>query len=269
MAGRDEQSHPSPRLSVAYGPRCGKGLPCRPRHGHRLTFPARSPLAAPETHVIRSPCTEGSPCCSAPSPTRCAADSWSGRSSSPWRSASAGAVLSSLEEQVPALGAWVPATLFPSRQDPQVAQVILSAIATSIMTVVSIVFAILLMTLTLASTQFSPRILVSFVRDRARNGPWACFSARSPTAWRCCRPRAPCRLRAGGHRHRRHAAGAGRGRLADVLHPPHLAGDQRQPHRRSHRARNRAGDRRADAASAPEFDRRAAPSRAIAMARRS
>jgi uncharacterized membrane protein len=67
---------------------------------------------------------------------------------------------------VPTLSAWVPVTLFPSRQDPQVVQVILSAIATSIMTVVSIVFAILLMTLTLASTQFSPRILVSFVRDR-------------------------------------------------------------------------------------------------------
>src|ERR1700722_12291729 len=79
----------------------------------------------------------------------------------------AGGVLSSLEEQVPMLSAWVPVTLFPSRQDPQVAQVILSAIATSIMTVVSIVFAILLMSLTLASTQFSPRILVSFVRDRA------------------------------------------------------------------------------------------------------
>ncbi len=77
-----------------------------------------------------------------------------------------GAVLSSLEEAVPAIGAWVPITLFPSREDPQVAQVILSSIATSIMTVVSIVFAILLMTLTLASTQFSPRILVSFVRDR-------------------------------------------------------------------------------------------------------
>src|SRR5262249_16045299 len=41
-----------------------------------------------------------------------------------------------------------------------------SSVATSIMTVVSIVFAILLMTLTLASTQFSPRILISFVRDR-------------------------------------------------------------------------------------------------------
>jgi uncharacterized membrane protein len=78
-----------------------------------------------------------------------------------------GGVLSSLEEQVPTLSAWVPTTLFPSRQDPQVAQVILSSIATSIMTVVSIVFAILLMTLTLASTQFSPRILVSFIRDRA------------------------------------------------------------------------------------------------------
>ncbi len=74
----------------------------------------------------------------------------------------AGGVLSSLEEQIPSFGAWVPTTLFPSRQDPQVAQVILSAIATSIMTVVSIVFAILLMSLTLASTQFSPRILVSF-----------------------------------------------------------------------------------------------------------
>ena len=78
----------------------------------------------------------------------------------------AGATLSATEETVPAMGAWIPEILFPSRQDPQVAQAILSAIATSIMTVVSIVFAILLMTLTLASTQFSPRILVSFVRDR-------------------------------------------------------------------------------------------------------
>ena len=77
-----------------------------------------------------------------------------------------GAVLSSVEEAVPSLSAWVPATLFPSHQDAQVAQVILSVIATSIMTVVSIVFAILLMTLTLASMQFSPRILISFVRDQ-------------------------------------------------------------------------------------------------------
>jgi uncharacterized membrane protein len=78
----------------------------------------------------------------------------------------AGAVLSSLEEKFPALSAFVPQVLFPSRADPQIAQAILSDIATSIMTVVSIVFAILLMTLTLASTQFSPRILIGFVRDR-------------------------------------------------------------------------------------------------------
>jgi len=78
----------------------------------------------------------------------------------------AGAVMSSVEEAVPAIGAWIPEILFPSREDPQVAQAILTTIATSIMTVVSIVFAILLMTLTLASTQFSPRILIGFVRDR-------------------------------------------------------------------------------------------------------
>lgn len=78
----------------------------------------------------------------------------------------AGAVFSWLEEVVPAIGDLVPHTLFPSHTDPQVAQVILGGIAASIMTVVSIVFAIVLMTLTLASMQFSPRIIVSFARDR-------------------------------------------------------------------------------------------------------
>jgi len=78
----------------------------------------------------------------------------------------AGAFLSWLEEEFPVASAWVPTVLFPSHADPQVAQVILAGIAGSIMTVVSIVFAILLMTLTLASMQFSPRIIVSFSRDR-------------------------------------------------------------------------------------------------------
>ena len=77
-----------------------------------------------------------------------------------------GALLSWLEETLPAISGWTPPVLFPSRADPQVAQIILAGIAASIMTVVSIVFAILLMTLTLASMQFSPRIIVSFVRDR-------------------------------------------------------------------------------------------------------
>ncbi|HEX4001024.1 MAG TPA: DUF2254 domain-containing protein [Candidatus Acidoferrales bacterium] len=78
----------------------------------------------------------------------------------------AGALLSWFEEVDPSLGDWVPKVLFLSHADPQVAQVILAGIAGSIMTVVSIVFAILLMTLTLASMQFSPRIIVSFARDR-------------------------------------------------------------------------------------------------------
>jgi len=78
----------------------------------------------------------------------------------------AGALLSGAEETMPAISEWVPKALFPSHADPQVAQVILAGIAASTMTVVSIVFAILLMTLTLASMQFSPRILVGFVRDR-------------------------------------------------------------------------------------------------------
>ena len=78
----------------------------------------------------------------------------------------AGAVLSWIEESNPSISDWAPRVLFFSHGDPAVAQVILSDIATSTMTVVSIVFAILLMTLTLASMQFSPRIIVSFARDR-------------------------------------------------------------------------------------------------------
>jgi uncharacterized membrane protein len=78
----------------------------------------------------------------------------------------AGIVWPWLESADPSASNWVPRALFPSHTDPLVAQVILAGIATSIMTVVSIVFAILLMTLTLASMQFSPRIIVSFAKDR-------------------------------------------------------------------------------------------------------
>jgi uncharacterized membrane protein len=78
---------------------------------------------------------------------------------------SAGALFSWLEETTPEVSAWIPKAIFPSHADPQVAQVILGGIGASIMTVVSIVFAILLMTLTLASMQFSPRIMLGFVRD--------------------------------------------------------------------------------------------------------
>ena len=110
----------------------------------------------------------------------------------------AGVFLSWLEEQFPATSAWVPSTLFPSHADPQVAQVILAGIAGSIMTVVSIVFAILLMTLTLASMQFSPRIIVSFSRDRVTQwtlgiflGTFSYCMAALPTARSLPHPFAP------------------------------------------------------------------------------
>jgi uncharacterized membrane protein len=110
----------------------------------------------------------------------------------------AGAGLSWLEEEYPAVSAWVPAVLFPSHADPQIAQVILGEIATSIMTVVSIVFAILLMTLTLASMQFSPRIIVSFSRDRVTQwtlgiflGTFSYCMAALPAARSVPRPFAP------------------------------------------------------------------------------
>jgi uncharacterized membrane protein len=110
----------------------------------------------------------------------------------------AGALLSWLEETYPAVSAWVPTILFPSHADPQVAQVILAGIATSIMTVVSIVFAILLMTLTLASMQFSPRIIVSFSRDRVTQwtlgaflGAFCYCMAALPAARSFPRPFAP------------------------------------------------------------------------------
>lgn len=77
-----------------------------------------------------------------------------------------GGILSAWEEAHPASSSLVPKFLFPSNHEPEIAQLILASIATSMMTVVSIVFAILLMTLTLASMQFSPRLIVTFVSDR-------------------------------------------------------------------------------------------------------
>jgi uncharacterized membrane protein len=110
----------------------------------------------------------------------------------------AGALLSWLEETFPSLSEIAPRVLFPSHSDPQVAQFILGGIAASIMTVVSIVFAILLMTLTLASMQFSPRIIVSFTRDRVTQwtlgiflGTFSYCMAALPAARLLPRPFAP------------------------------------------------------------------------------
>lgn len=52
------------------------------------------------------------------------------------------------------------------RGGPESARAMLSAIATSTMTVAGVVFSVTMVVLTLASSQFSPRILRSFMRDR-------------------------------------------------------------------------------------------------------
>ncbi len=135
--------------------------------------------------------------------------------------------------------------LFPSHSDPQVAQVILGGIAASIMTVVSIVFAILLMTLTLASMQFSPRIIVSFVRDRVTQwtlgiflGTFCYCMAALPAARSAPKPFAPVATVLGAMLLSLDLRG-----LAPLFHSSHLAGHQRQSNRGPDRERDGGHDR--------------------------
>lgn len=66
-----------------------------------------------------------------------------------------------------------PHWLFPG--EPAAAQLVLSTIAGSMMTVVSVVYSILLVALSLASVQFSTRILQRFVRDRVSQNTLGLF----------------------------------------------------------------------------------------------
>lgn len=74
--------------------------------------------------------------------------------------------LTNIEERVTVAPAWndLLDRLFPP--EPQAAYVVLGTIAGSMITVVAVVYSVLLVVLTFASTQFSPRVLVSFVEDR-------------------------------------------------------------------------------------------------------
>jgi uncharacterized membrane protein len=59
--------------------------------------------------------------------------------------------------------------------DAAMSQLVLAAIAGSCITVVSVVYSVLLIALTFASIQFSPRILMSFVKDRVSQGTLGAF----------------------------------------------------------------------------------------------
>lgn len=71
--------------------------------------------------------------------------------------------------------------------DADAARVILGSLATSLITVTCLTFSLTVVTLQLASSQFSPRLLRTFTRDRFVRGTLALFRAgnapcRSPKA---------------------------------------------------------------------------------------
>jgi uncharacterized membrane protein len=78
----------------------------------------------------------------------------------------AGFMLILAEERVPWLAERAIHWRWTIARDATVAQYVLSTIAASIMTVLSVVYSVLLLVLTFASIQFSPRIIVAFMKDR-------------------------------------------------------------------------------------------------------
>lgn len=72
--------------------------------------------------------------------------------------------LTSLEHAHPELFAWASPL---AAKDPSSAQIVLGTVAASVMTVLSMTYSVLLMALSLASMQFSPRILAGFLKDQA------------------------------------------------------------------------------------------------------
>jgi len=61
---------------------------------------------------------------------------------------------------------WAPAIDWLFQANPDGSRLFLSTIAGSMMTVTSLVFSLTLLTLTMASSQFGPRLITSFTRDR-------------------------------------------------------------------------------------------------------
>jgi len=79
---------------------------------------------------------------------------------------------------------------------PEGARAIQSAIASSMITVAGLTFSITMLTLQLASSQFGPRLLRNFMRDRGYQLVSAPSSAPSSTACSCCVPSKASKARA-------------------------------------------------------------------------
>jgi len=77
-----------------------------------------------------------------------------------------GIALVALEQNSSAVASWASTFMWTVPREAGVAQGLLATIAGAIMTVLSVVYSVLLLVLTFASIQFSPRIIVTFMRDR-------------------------------------------------------------------------------------------------------
>src|SRR5215469_3008015 len=77
-----------------------------------------------------------------------------------------GIALPLLGDEFPGIDAWAARLPVVAPHDPSAAAGILGSVIQAMMTIVSIVLSVLLVAITFASVQFSPRILNAFIEDR-------------------------------------------------------------------------------------------------------
>ena len=128
------------------------------------------------------------------------------------------------------------------------ARQILTSLAAAVITVVGVVFSITIVTLTLASTQFGPRMLRNFIRDRGTQFTLGTFVATFVYATLVLISIGPGGGTATFVPHLvDHAVGRAGDRVdgrADLLHPSHRDLDSTAAGDREHRAGSLGGDRR-------------------------
>ncbi len=84
-------------------------------------------------------------------------------------------ILPRIETNIPTIAKWAHHTSWLVPNDPAMSQLLLAAIAGSCITVVSVVYSVLLVALTFASMQFSPRILTYFLNDQVNQATLGFF----------------------------------------------------------------------------------------------
>ena len=133
------------------------------------------------------------------------------------------------------------------------ARQILTTLAAAVITVVGVVFSITIVTLTLASTQFGPRMLRNFIRDRGTQFTLGTFVATFVYATLVLVSIGPGSAGRDFVPHLSITVAVALVALSmarpDLLHPPHRDLDPAPAGDREHRPRPLAGDRRASRAT--------------------